>query len=238
MTLKRSVVFCLVLIGGLSLMGMLPDSYGLKNSAVVPSFPLPKFSEWTGTAQETPQLVIDTLADDTTHLSVIYSREAPESGISPKYDQISAFMVLSGADMNASIHRPERCFRSQGLTINNRTQKTLKFDGGELPVTILDAERTLIQGAFKGQVLRQKAYYWFVGHDKITNSHYDRALTDVKDRILRGYNQRWAYIMITMNYGLDIPELMERDPEGVAKTVEGAIAKLYPYLHKSDQLAD
>ena len=37
-------------------------------------------------------------------------------------------------------------------------------------------------------------YYFFVGKDTITNSHYERTFQDAKDRLIGGYAQRWAYV--------------------------------------------
>ena len=36
-----------------------------------------------------------------------------------KIDVINTFIVLSGDDMNNSIHRPERCLAAQGLRITS-----------------------------------------------------------------------------------------------------------------------
>ncbi len=44
-------------------------------------------------------------------------------------------------------------------------------------------------------------YYFFVGHDRVTNDHLERTLVDMKDRLLRGMDQRWAYVSASMWYG-------------------------------------
>ncbi len=36
-------------------------------------------------------------------------------------------------------------------------------------------------------------YYTFFGHEKIVSGHYQRTREDIKDRLLKGYDQRWAY---------------------------------------------
>ena len=47
-------------------------------------------------------------------------------------------------------------------------------------------------------------YYWFVGHDDQTPSHLERTWIDVRDRVLKGENQQWAYITVisTITKGL------------------------------------
>jgi hypothetical protein len=44
-------------------------------------------------------------------------------------------------------------------------------------------------------------YYFFVGHDKITNDHYGRTFVDMKDRLLKGMDQRWAYVSTSTWFG-------------------------------------
>jgi hypothetical protein len=44
-------------------------------------------------------------------------------------------------------------------------------------------------------------YYFFVGHDRITNDHLGRTFIDIKDRLVRGMDQRWAYTSVSMWYG-------------------------------------
>ena len=44
-------------------------------------------------------------------------------------------------------------------------------------------------------------YYFFVGNHSITQDHIKRTLIDVKDRLLRGMDQRWAYVSASMWYG-------------------------------------
>ncbi len=44
-------------------------------------------------------------------------------------------------------------------------------------------------------------YYFFVGHDQVTNDHLKRTFIDMKDRLIRGMDQRWAYASFSMWYG-------------------------------------
>ena len=49
-------------------------------------------------------------------------------------------------------------------------------------------------------------YYFFVGHNSITQDHLRRTLTDIKDRLLFGMDQRWAYVSASMWYG-EVPQI-------------------------------
>lgn len=44
-------------------------------------------------------------------------------------------------------------------------------------------------------------YYFFVGHDEMTNDHLQRTFIDMKDRLLHGMDQRWAYVSVSTYFG-------------------------------------
>ena len=81
--------------------------------------------------------------------------------------------------------------------------------------------------------LHNLTYYWFVGYTETTPSHLTRTLLDMRDRILRGYNQRWAYITVAAN----VPEETAQSGSSEAKTdtmIERFIANLVPKLERPD----
>ncbi len=118
-------------------------------------------------------------------------------------DRIDLSIVLSGSDLNNSIHRPERCMPAQGHNI---------LSSASVPVTLpngrgFQAKRLGSVQALTGKDGKVSAefkcvtYYFFVGHDRITNDHFERTMIDMKDRLLRGMDQRWAYVSVSMWYG-------------------------------------
>lgn len=143
------------------------------------------------------------LSEDTRFAKASYYRQ--RGTIVPVYDQISASIVLSGSDLNNSIHRPERCLPAQGHY--NLTARTLELElanGIVLPVTRL---RTKVNVLVDAENADSKVpvdclnYYFFVGHELITHSHYQRTITDMRDRLFYGRDQRWAYVQLGINYG-------------------------------------
>lgn len=124
----------------------------------------------------------------------------------PIPDRVDLSIVLSGADINNSIHRPERCMPAQGHNINESKTKSemLKLSNGrEFPVKRLvsvhiDPTPTPGLPSEKHNCI---TYYFFVGHDRISNDHLGRTLLDMKDRLVRGMDQRWAYVSVSMLYG-------------------------------------
>jgi hypothetical protein len=67
-------------------------------------------------------------------------------------------------------------------------------------------------------------YYFFVGHDCVTNDHLKRTFIDMKDRLVRGMDQRWAYTSVSMWYGSKVP-LIDK-----AVSEEEADAKLRSFV--------
>ncbi len=221
---RRALILNLVLAAGLGAALLLPTEYAVRESAIVPAFP-ESTEHWAAKAKEVSETVKETLAKDTGHRRATFYKKDGTA-------RVEAFMVISGADMNASIHRPERCFPAQGLTIQKTEAMSLDLGGNRrLPVKMLDAQGRVKEGEYAGKTYRQRAYYWFVGHDSLTNDHWERTFKDISDRLRTGTNQRWAYVMLSMNYS------READGEVVGREIEGLIKELYPHLHKLDQLA-
>ncbi len=119
-------------------------------------------------------------------------------------DRIDLSIVLSGNDMNTSIHRPERCLPAQGHLIRDSSPtQIIMVDGEEIT-----AQRLLttqyIKNPETGEVTHQfdcLTYYFFIGHDKITHDHYQRTFIDIKERLIMGREQRWAYVSASMWFG-------------------------------------
>ena len=91
----------------------------------------------------------------------------------------------------------------------------------------------------KGQQIpiHSYTYYWFVGYSDITPSHMTRTMFDLRDRILHGYNQRWAYVTVasTVTQGIARPE---RSKEETAKMIENFISELRAEIDASGWRGD
>ncbi|MDB4611645.1 EpsI family protein, partial [Akkermansiaceae bacterium] len=109
-----------------------------------------------------------------------------------------------------SIHRPEVCLRAQGWTFVHENYIELQGvlpDGVALPVKEMICKRVAMKNPEKegekptpylndaGEevILWRIFYYTFFGHEAIVPGHYQRTLLDMKDRLLKGHDQRWAY---------------------------------------------
>ncbi len=121
-------------------------------------------------------------------------------------DRIDLSVVLSGSDINNSIHRPERCMPSQGHNILSSTNQLLTLaNHRQVPTKRLVSiqSKNAAQPGERERYVRFNCltYYFFVGHERITNDHIERTVMDMKDRLVSGMDQRWAYVSATMWYG-------------------------------------
>jgi len=127
-------VLLVVLLGAVH---VLPERGKVAESAVRMDLPL-NIGEWHGKKTPVSQQEHDILAKDTEFAKVDYFRNngiRPLPGGRPDFDRISASVVLSGYDINNSIHRPERCLPAQGHTIYSSTDLVIDLPNGrKLPV--------------------------------------------------------------------------------------------------------
>jgi EpsI family protein len=192
MTVKRLVFLQLVLFAGLGFAFLVPTQ-SQQPMGIIMDLP-ESIGQWSGVSQEVSQAEIEGLAPDTSFARRLYSNAFG--------DQIAVSIVLAGEDPDNSLHRPERCLPAQGWTIVD--SRTVTMNAPALPTGQLKATRLHDQRKFEDEkgnshVLYNLNYYWFVGYTDVTPSHIDRALMDIRDRITKGYNQRWAYVTVASN---------------------------------------
>lgn len=222
MTINRLLLLNVILAGGLSLVFLLPRSPGLKETAV--SMQLPDFvGSWYGEEQEVSEREREVLAADTQFARKVYDNATG--------DRIYVSVVVSGEDMNNSIHRPERCLPAQGWSPVESQIVRLDAGGSPLPAVRLHNVGASSNAAGETRDIYSLHYYWFVGHDSITESHTQRALIDIRDRLLRGYNQQWAYVTVvaTITDGL-VP--FGRSEEETDQMIREFIDELVPRIQK------
>jgi EpsI family protein len=222
MKTKRLFVLELVLLGGLGMVFLVPKNNQLQPPAVAVS--LPEFvGNWYGTDEPISEGERQILGPDTEFARKLYSNG--------RGDQMYVSIVLSGPDMNTSIHRPERCLPAQGWTIAHSETVTVPTKQGPLRVTRLLDMRPLGGPAGKPRDIYSLTYYWFVGRDETTPSHLYRTFIDIRDRLLKGYNQRWAYITVA-SVITDGLQPFGLDEKATDAEVEGFIRQLRPLLRK------
>jgi EpsI family protein len=188
MTTKRLAILLAVMLGGMSSVALLPRQLGFQPVGI--ELALPEFlGEWWGHDAEVTEKERTTLGYDTE-----FARKNYTNGGN---GQILTSIVLAGQDMMTGIHRPERCLYAQGWTVGENNLQVLDVPAfGPLRTTrLLNSRKIVIED--KVYPVRDICYYWFVGCDELAATHGERVWIDSRDRIVRGYNQRWAMVMIS-----------------------------------------
>jgi EpsI family protein len=223
MTISRLLILQALLAGGLGTVFFIPRETKLQPCRVRMELP-EMLGGWAGKPQAVTDREHEVLAPDTEFCRKVY-----EDGLG---DKVLVSIVLSGHDLDNSIHRPERCLPAQGWTIQDSSTLNLPVPdapGGKLPVTRL---HDFQQMTYRGQVANvyNLNYYWFIGYSDITASHIQREFMDMRDRLLHGYNQRWAYVTVAamITRSPQIPE--GRDEAQTDAMIQELIEKVYPLI--------
>ena len=105
-------------------------------------------------------------------------------------------IVLSGSARD-SIHRPQRCLKGQGNTLENEYTLEVPIVGRD-PLNVRVIKTSRIFQTAEGEVPYYGFYaYWFVGQTRETSSHYVRMFWLAWDRVINSVANRWAYIAVS-----------------------------------------
>lgn len=231
--MKRGLILLGVLVAGLSAVFLLPD-FKTTPSAISLAIPT-EMGAWSCEKYEPTEAERKTLAQDTEFSKAQCSRS--RSGRKSFFDTgpqdvADLSIVMSGIDLANSIHRPERCMPAQGHEIYSSTITMVSVPGGgQVPARRLLSVQELSKDKSGKDVYHRDAvtYYFFVGSEQITENHTKRTLIDIKDRLMKGEAQRWAYISVTMWFngerGDRDPALLEiGDADKVVRDLLGGLA--------------
>jgi hypothetical protein len=204
--MKRSIILTAVLGLGLSVIYILP-AFQEVESALNTTIP-EKLGNTKTSGYPPSEKELNILAKDTafSKAACFMPREEERSFITMEapHDRLDLSIVLSGHDLANSIHRPERCLEAQGHQIQSSSKTELTLSNGQtLPLTLLKTKLSTeveVEGEKQVITIDNLNCYFFVGHHKLTNSHTERSLIDIKDRVLKGEAQRWAFVTISMRF--------------------------------------
>lgn len=222
MTTSRLAILLAILLAGLSSVFFLPATL-LQPVGI--ELHLPEYlGQWWGHDVQVTQKERDTLGLDTE-----FARKGYDNGLGT---QVLTSIVLSGEDMMTGIHRPERCLDAQGWTFKPPTARTISIpDIGKLDVMRVQNTKYVKGRDGKPVEIRNICYYWFAGTRELTPSHYERVWFDSRDRIIKGYIQRWAMVMVSADI-TDAHDRFGRDEAATDKLLTGFVQQLAPKVHK------
>lgn len=199
----KQLVLPAILAVGLGSVYFLPSEGKIGESAIKMELPR-EDGEWMFRKTLPSKDELQALAEDTEFSKAICYRARPGEYTKEGYanaDVIDLSVVLSGYDINNSIHRPERCMPAQGHTILSGSDLDIPLSNDRhLTVRRLLSTRKVTIGD-QSKDFHCITYYFFVGHDRLAHSHLERTFLDMKDRLIRGMDQRWAYASFSINFG-------------------------------------
>jgi len=224
MITNRLTILLAVLLGGLSAVFLLPKQLFYQPVGVNLALP-DSVGIWEGKDLKISEKEIATLGPETQ-----FARKSYTDGLG---DELQVTIVLAGQDMNTSIHRPERCLSAQGWDlVDSKSVKVPLPSDAALETTRLHDMQMFRTAEHAAAIpVYNLDYYWFVGCTDITNSHTARYWMDIRDRVLHGYNQRWAYFTVTATVTSGLRHF-GRDEKQTDALIQDFIKKLVPLTHK------
>jgi EpsI family protein len=215
----KLAILLAVILGGMSCVFLLPRQLGYQPVGVKMELP-PYLGGWQGKDAEITEKEREVLTDAS------FARKVYTNG---RGDRVLVSIILAGQDMMTGIHRPERCLQAQGWNAETHSQRAVKLTSGQtMPVTRLQNSRKLLFDG-KSYPVGNVAYYWFIGHTRQTPSHEWRIVYDSLDRLLKGYNQRWAMVLVSAEITKNLRPDGRTEPE-TDQLVQDVISRLAPKI--------
>ncbi len=201
--------------------------------------------DWIATATQPSEKEIAILNPDTTFIKGIYQ----SYDMTPIYDAggrrfdnaINLSIVISGFDINNSIHRPERCLRAQGhIDMLSLPDELVTPKGKKIRVQRLISTFPVIQEKHdeKPFPIGFVSYYYFVGHKHLTHDHWSRTWIDMTDRLLLGTDQQWSFVILSLpyNFGKNAIEA-DRNRRNADKKIRQLLGELTDAIVNWDEIS-
>ncbi len=145
--------------------------------------------DFTSTNVPEDDVVLNYLPKDTSFVERCYTPADNSPGI-------YATIILMGAD-RTSIHRPEYCLAGQGFTCDEKVVVNIPVGGPkpyQLPVAKWKVSRVVQQPDGQSVKISGVYVFWFVADNEHTTGNVQFQCYLVRDLLLKGVLQRWAYI--------------------------------------------
>ncbi|MEM6885602.1 MAG: exosortase-associated EpsI family protein [Verrucomicrobiota bacterium] len=148
-------------------------------------------------------------------------------------DEILCSIVLAGGEKR-SIHRPQVCLPGQGWTLRSETvRQVILSDGRTIEVTDLALSREVPVGPDQTRVIRSHYFYFYVGKGIVTPDSKKRVFLTSWDRVVRGLNHRWAYVIVTSTVTEDL-KANGKNSEQTINMLKEFTAQVAPQILQDD----
>jgi hypothetical protein len=143
---------------------------------------------YASTNLPTSEEVLRYLPKDTSYAQRAY--------MAPDKFWVKANIILMGAD-RTSIHKPDYCLAGHGLNVLSKSTAMIPVAGPtpyELPVSKWIGRQIVDNGNGKKTEIRGVYVFWFVADNEHTPDYAERKRWIMRDLLLTGVLQRWAYV--------------------------------------------
>jgi len=242
---RRAAILLMVALSFVGIVLAFPKGAQMRASRLAKELPQ-QFGDWSGRSQEPGEREKAVLAGDTEFERMQYHH------LLGNRPPVEVSIVFSGKNLSQSIHRPEVCLRAQGWEFVHERYHTwddVLPNGEKLPVKEMicrvprmkknadDEPVPIVLENGETSYEWRSFYYTFFGHSKIVAGHYQRTGEDIKDRLFKGYDQRWAYAtvssFISQKYaeqGLSLGSLENLDEEQTKEHIKEFLQELLPMI--------
>ncbi|HVU28385.1 MAG TPA: exosortase-associated EpsI family protein [Verrucomicrobiae bacterium] len=144
--------------------------------------------DFISTNMPEPDVVSGYLPKDTSYAERVY--------FAPDGFQVQGTLILMGND-RTSIHRPEFCLAGQGFQVNSKTMVNIPIArpySYELPVMKWSLSKSIKTPDGQKQNFSALYVFWFVADNEETTGIVPMQLHMLRDQLLTGVLQRWAYV--------------------------------------------
>lgn len=111
--------------------------------------------------------------------------------------EIFVNIVISGKDRR-SIHRAEVCLPSQGWVITGKKTILLSYRNFTGKEEYVDIQKLSVISNKKNVEISSLVLYYYIGGNRVTGNNLKRILFTVYDRLFKGRQTRWSYVVIYM----------------------------------------
>ncbi len=116
----------------------------------------------------------------------------------PEDREIFVNIVISGKDRR-SIHRAEVCLPSQGWIITGKETVFLSYEDCAGRQKTADVQKLSVIAGKKSIEINSLVLYYYIGGNRVTGNNLKRIFFTVCDRLFRGRQTRWSYVVIYMS---------------------------------------